>query len=129
MKTIKALLLTALLAPALVACAEKAPVATTVEAAPVTQTQKVLTDDKKLTIVNYEFTHDGTFYQEETAVEVMCLSNTANLIQMNKFGPLTPKAHYYKGFQKSADLGNDIAFAYGTQVQDIAQTAIDQVCN
>jgi predicted small lipoprotein YifL len=123
MKTIRAFLLTALLAPALVACGGKAP--------EVSKATPVLTDDAKLTIVQYEWNQDGTKYQDEMAVDVKCLSGTVYLMAYKQYGWMAPRGYWYSAYQTAFDDGMGEAFSadYGKQLRGIAQTALDQVCS
>ena len=123
MKTIRAFLLTALLAPALVACGEKAP--------EVSKATPPLTDDAKLTIVQYEFGPEADRYQDEMAVNVKCLSGTVDLISYEQYGWMTPKGYWYSAYQTAFDdgMGEGFSGGYGRQLEGIAKTALDQVCS
>ena len=131
MKNFKALLALLALTPALVACGGKAPAVNVVEATPVAQVQTVLTDDAKLTIVQYEFGPEADRYQDEMAVNVKCLSGTVNLISYEQYGWMAPKGYWYSAYQTAFNDGMGEGFSgdYGRQLEGIAQTALDQVCN
>ena len=108
----KALLLTAVLAPALVACGGKeAPVG----------------DQVKTTTVEYTATVKGT-----TEVEVKCKAGTVNLIDFPAYSNywMTSQASYDIARQQATNDGmSSMASHHGAFIQGIANTAISQACN
>ena len=113
MKTLKALLLTAVLAPALVACGGKeAPVGDLVQR----------------TVVEVGSGHTAATFTPE----VKCKAGTVNLVTtpMYKDIWMTSQASYDIAFQQAVSDGmGDIAGQHGSYVQGIVNTALSQACN